>query len=163
LFFLPLLFVGTAQLPGHPANGTVEAHRQACAADLSFPLDVSVTPTGAVRAGTPVAARVEVVSRRLFDDVRIRVVPSAGVSVLATPAAELGLIRAGEARETTFTVLPAGGAARRTVEVVVDAYDDGQRLTTGAVLNLVFEEEPWRTVEDADGTPVIEVPARRIR
>jgi uncharacterized cupredoxin-like copper-binding protein len=97
-----------------------------------------------------------------LDDVTVRLVPAAGVSVLATPAADWGLVRAGEARHADLTVLPAPGAARRTVQVTVEGTADGTRLVTGAVLNLVMEPEPERTVTDPDGETVHEVPARRI-
>jgi hypothetical protein len=159
---LPSVLLAVAAAGGEPRPAPVVPPPVGCAADLSYPLQVSVVPLGAVRGDSPVAARIEVSSRIPLDDVTVRVVPDAGVRVLATPAADLGLVRAGEARGTDFTVLPAAGAPRRTVEVMVEGTADGVRITGGAVLNLVFEPEPDRLVTDPDGETVHEVPARRI-
>jgi hypothetical protein len=160
---LPLFLSGGREGPAPgEARPVRAASGEGCAVDVGAPLEVSVEAVGPVRPGLPVQARVTVTARVLFDAVELRVLPPAGVTVLSTPAAELGLLRAGEARETAFTVVPGGGAPRRTVEVRVEGTVDGQRLAAGTVLNLVFEDEPRRVVMDAGGETVIEVPARRI-
>jgi hypothetical protein len=133
-----------------------------CRADVSFPLDLRVVPTSPVRPGALVTARIEVTSRLLLDDVRIRIVPPADIRVLSTPAASLGLLRAGEARSETLSLIAPPGTARRTVEIVVEGSVDGVPITRGAILNLALEDEPSRIVTTPDGRRIREVPARRI-
>jgi hypothetical protein len=140
----------------------VSKESPACLADISYPIQVNVVPQGPVRPGATVSARIEVTADRFLDEVSIRVTPPAGVRLLSTPAWNLGLMRAGEARARTLQVVVPADGARRTVDILVEASRDGFRLTRGAVLNLVSEEEPAREVETPDGRRVREVVARRI-
>ncbi len=135
---------------------------QGCATDVSHPIQIKITRLGDLRPGTVLTAQVEVTSRIHLDEVTVRVKSPADVTLLSTPAVELGLLRAGESRSYTFSVIAPRGNSRRTVEIIVEARQDGVLITRGGVLNLNFEPEPSRIVTAPGGRRVREVQARKI-
>lgn len=135
---------------------------QGCATDVSHPIQLQVSRLGDLRPGAVVTARVDVTSSIHLDEVTVRVKSPADVRLLSTPAADLGLVRAGEARSHTFSLVAPRGNSRRTVEILVEGRQDGVLISRGAVLNLSFEDEPSRIVTTPDGRRVREVRARKI-
>ena len=133
-----------------------------CRTDVAHPLEVRVVPTGPMRPGGVITAQVEITSRWHLDELTIRVTTPADVRLLSTPAANLGLLRAGEARSHGLTLIVPRGKARRVVQIRVEGMRDGVPITRGAVLNIVLEDEPYRIITTPDGRRVREVPARRI-
>jgi len=149
-------------LHGDRAPDPVPARAVRDAADVAFPFDVRVTPLDPLRPGRRLRARVEVISRRLLDEVTVSVPRPGPVSPVDNPGARLGLLRAGEMRSAVVTITLPPGRDRRTVDFQVRGEIDGLPLVRGASLNLVYEPEPSRIVVAPDGRRIHEVPARRI-
>ena len=158
---LPALAFAVLVTGGLPERAPSVTRDPSCG-DLMHPLQVTVTPTAPVRPGAVVTASVEIAARVDLDGVTLRLASPADVTLLSNPGRGLGRFRAGDRRTETISVIAPRGAARRVVEVLVEGSVDGAVVTRGAVLNLVFEEEPSRIVTTPDGRQVREVRARRV-
>lgn len=164
LLVLPAAVVMAVFLTGGQLHSRLSPEKvhPGCRTDVGHPLDVRVVPTSPIRPGGVVTAEVEITSRLHLDQLTVRVVPPGDVRLLSTPAANLGLLRAGEVRSHRITLIAPKGGARRVVQIRVEARHDGVPITRGATLNVAFEEEPHRIVTTPDGRRVREVSARRI-
>lgn len=160
--FFAILVILVPLLGGAPGTEPPVAKETGCLVDVGHPLDLRVVPLGPVTPGATVNARVEFESRVPLDGVTLDVIPPPGVTVLSRPRNRVGTLAAGAAREETLTLIAPRGPGRSTVEVRVEGFADGTRITRGAVLNLVFQEEPGRVVTAPDGTRIHEVRAKRV-
>jgi len=161
-WLLGLCAVGAALLlSGHTPTGIT---RERCTGDVQLPITVRVFPEDTPHPGAAVRVRVEVEALRPFGDASISVLSPADVPVTAGQTRDLGPLAEHRPVTHEFTVVVPTHGQRRTVDVTVHAAsDDGFAVEQGATLNLSFENEPSRVVTDQNGTPVREVPARRIQ
>ena len=155
---IPIVLSGAASDGGEIPLPLMEG----CRAEISYPIDIRIVPMGTPKPGGVLSARIAVSARQHLDGLQIRVEPSPEVQVLTSRHKTLGILGVGEERQEDITLLLPRGNDRRTVTVVAEAMIDGYRLSRSAVLNLVFEPEPFRLVTTPDGRRIREVPARRV-
>ena len=158
---LPMLVLAGFVTGGRPEMIRNSGPILSCGSDLMHPLQVTVIPDGPIRPGAAVTASVRITSRRDLDAVRFAVQSPADVVLLSRPGRGLGRFRAGEVREEQISLIAHRGKGRRVVQILVEGEVDGLTVTRGAVLNLVFEDEPSRLVITPDGRQIHEVRAEK--
>jgi len=132
------------------------------AADLLFPVELTVRALDDPVPGGLVRARVEVQARRALGTARVLVSPPSGVRLLTPALQALSPLSEGDSATRELLLQLPPGRERLTVEVAVEVDLDQGTLRRSTILNLVFDPEPSRLVVGRDGRAVREVPALRI-
>ncbi len=129
-----LLFFGShaATVSGPQAPGAEEA-----LCDLRHPVDVTIRPAGALKAGEPLTLDVSVAGSLELADVTVELVNGGGASPIGATRAAIGSATAESPARGRFVLLVPAEGSRFLATFEVTAESDLGRITRTAVYNIL--------------------------